>query len=173
MRLSILLFLALPAAAPAQGFPFSQRAAVTQNVAHTEFSIIYGRPVARGRELFGKLVPWDTVWHPGADSATRLVVSRDVVVEGKPLAAGEYSLWIIPRQRAAWTVIFSKAARVFHQPYPGASNDALRLDVAPDSASHMETMAFYFPLVLRDDAVLRLHWGTTTLPVRIKAPYRP
>jgi hypothetical protein len=158
---------------PAQSFPFSQRGSVMQNVAHTELAISYGRPIARGRALFGQLVPWDSVWHPGADSATRLIVSREITVEGKPLAAGEYSLWIIPRQSANWTLIFSSAARVFHKPYPGEANDVLRVDVAAETGAHMETMAFYFPLVLRDDAILRLHWGTTVLPIRIKAPYRP
>lgn len=170
--LALAVFLA-PHSADAQGFPFSQRGTVSQMVAFTEISAAYGRPVARGRTLFGVLVPWDSVWHPGADSATRLTFSHDVLLEGHALRAGEYSLWLIPRETGTWTVILSRAARVFHQPYPGAAHDALRLEVAPDSASHMETMAIYFPLVLRDDAVLQLHWGRTVLPLRIKAPFRP
>ena len=76
----------------AQGYPFSQRGSVTQMVAFTNIAVTYGRPVARGRALFGALVPWDSVWQPGADSATRIVFSRDVAVEGKTLHAGEYSL---------------------------------------------------------------------------------
>jgi hypothetical protein len=157
----------------AQGFPFSQRGSVAQTVAFTNVSISYGRPVARGRVLFGQLVPWDSVWHPGADSATIVSLSRAVLIEGRQLAAGQYSLWLIPRESGPWTLIFSRAARVFHRPYPGPESDALRLDVMPDSASHMETMAFYFPLVLRDEAVLRLQWGTTLIAARIKAPFRP
>ena len=53
--------------ARSQGYPPSQRGTVTQNVAFTEISVAYGRPVARGRALFGALVPWDKIWHPGAD----------------------------------------------------------------------------------------------------------
>ena len=155
-----------------QGYPFSQRGSVTQNVAFTEISVSYGRPVARGRELFGALVPWDAVWHPGADSATRIRFSHDVLLEGKALPAGEYSLWLIPRENAAWTLILSRAARVFHLPYPGENRDALRIDVTPEQVSHMESFAIYFPMVLRDDAVMRLHWGTTALPIRIKAPFK-
>lgn len=163
------------AAAPArsQGYPFSQRGSVTQSVAYTEISIAYGRPVARGRALFGALVPWDSVWHPGADSATRVRFSRDVLIEGKALRAGEYSLWLIPREHAAWTVIFSRAARVFHKPYPGARFDVLRVDVTPEQVSNMESFAIYFPKVLRDEAELRLHWGTTATTLHIKAPFRP
>lgn len=159
--------------AGSQGYPFSQRGTVTQNVAFTEISVSYGRPVARGRELFGALVPWDAIWHPGADSATRVRFNRDVQIEGKPLRAGEYSLWLIPRESAPWTVILSRAARVFHLPYPGTSRDALRVDVTPEQASTMESFAIYFPIVLRDSAVMRLHWGTTAVPIRIKAPFKP
>jgi hypothetical protein len=163
----------VPARSRAQGYPFSQRSTITQNVALTTLSVTYGRPVARGRTLFGQLVPWDSVWHPGADSATRLTVDHDIVVEGHALKAGEYSMWLIPREHASWTVIFSRAAHVFHIPYPGAAKDVLRVDVATESLSHMETMAFEFPLVLRDDAVMRIHWGTVGVPIRVKAPYKP
>jgi Protein of unknown function (DUF2911) len=162
-----------PRLAPAQGYPFSQRGSVTQNVALTEFRVEYGRPVARGRALFGTLVPWDAVWHPGADSATVLRVDRDVLLDDERLPAGEYSLWLIPRAQGTWTLILSRQARVFHTPYPGAEHDALRLEVAPQVATHMESFAIYFPQVLRDEAELRLHWGTTFVAVRVKAPYRP
>jgi len=157
----------------AQGYPFSQRGSVTQHVAFTEIAVTYGRPVARGRVLFGKLVPWDSVWHPGADSATRVTLDHDVLLEGQRLAAGEYSLWLIPRESAPWTLIVSHAAHTFHKPYPGSSQDALRVPVTPEHLSTMETLAIYFPLVLRDKAVMRIHWGETGVSVHIDAPYRP
>ncbi len=162
-----------PTVAQSQGYPFSQRGSVTQSVAYTRISVVYGRPVARGRALFGALVPWDSVWHPGADSATRIRFDHDVVIEGKPLRAGEYSLWLIPRASAPWTVIFSRAAHVFHKPYPGSASDVLRVDVSPVEASSVESFTIYFPKVLRDEAELRLHWGTTAVPIRIKAPFLP
>ncbi|HJP86213.1 MAG TPA: DUF2911 domain-containing protein [Gemmatimonadaceae bacterium] len=168
-----LLSFAAPNSSTAQTYPFSQRGSVTQNVAHTQIAIFYGRPVARGRALFGSLVPWDQIWHPGADSATRMVIDHDIIVEGKPLRAGEYTLWLIPRETAPWTLIFSRAAHVFHKPYPGEQYEVLRVDVKPQQAADVETFAIYFPLVLRDEAVMQLHWGTTAVPVRIKAPYTP
>jgi len=156
-----------------QGYPFSQRGSVTQSVAYTNISVVYGRPVARGRALFGALVPWDSVWHPGADSATRITFTHDVLLEGKPLRAGEYSLWLIPRATKPWTLIVSRAAHVFHKPYPGERFDVLRLDVTPEQVSPVESFAIYFPEVLRDEAVMRLHWGTTALALHIKAPFKP
>ncbi|HJQ20023.1 MAG TPA: DUF2911 domain-containing protein [Gemmatimonadaceae bacterium] len=160
-------------AAVAQGYPFSERGGVSQNVALTSIAITYGRPVAHGRKLFGALVPWDQIWHPGADSATRITFDHDILVEGKPLHAGEYTLWLIPRERQPWTLIFSRAAHVFHKPYPGESFEALRVDATPEQLSHVETLTIYFPSVIRDEAVMRIHWGTTALPIRIKAPFAP
>jgi hypothetical protein len=138
-------------------------------IANTEITITYSRPVARGRELFGALVPYDQVWNPGADQATALAVTRDIQVNDRPLPAGKYSLWAIPRA-AMWTLIFSRASDVYHTPYPGEDEDALRLDVGPESGPHMEGLAFYFPPVEGKDAVLRLHWGTVMVPLSIRVP---
>ena len=159
----------------AQTIPFSQRGSVGQSVGFTQISVQYGRPVARGRTLFGDsaIVRWDRIWHPGADSATRISFDHDVQVEGRDVKAGEYTIWLLPRASAPWTLILSKAAHVFHTPYPGEEHDALRVDVTPERGAHMETMALYFPVVQRDEAVLRIHWGESIVPVKIKAPYRP
>lgn len=158
-----------PAPAAAQQIPWSQRAEVHQRVAFTDIAITYNRPVARGRTLFGGVVRWNAVWNPGADSATTITSSREILVEGQPLPAGRYTLWMIPG-RERWTVIFSRAVDVFHTPYPGERHDALRVTVTPERGDHMETLAFYLPTVERDRAVLRLHWGDTIVPIRIEAP---
>jgi hypothetical protein len=157
----------------AQGYPFSQRGSVSQTIAFTTITITYGRPVARGRELFGALVPWDSVWHPGADSATRIVFDHDALVEGQPVKAGEYSAWLIPREHAPWTFILNRKAHVFHKPYPGSGSDALRVEVMPEQVSQVESLLYSFPTVLRDEGTLRIQWGTTAVPIHIKASYRP
>ena len=64
-------------------------------------------------------------------------------------------------------MIFSRALGVFHIPYQGEARDALRVAVAPEQGGHMEVLAFYFPVVGPDSAVLRLHWGTTIVPILI------
>jgi hypothetical protein len=144
----------------------SQRGTVTQVVSTTEIRIVYNRPVARGRELFGALVPWGEIWNPGANEATTIGFTHDVRVGGEILAAGRYSVWAIPRP-AAWTVIFSRAADVWHAPYPEGA-DALRITATPQEADHMEVLAFYFPLVEAAETTLVLHWGTTVVPIRIQ-----
>ena len=156
-----------PAVVPAQ-VRTSQRATVTQLVGTTEVTIVYNRPNARGRTLFGKggVVPWGKVWCPGADEATTIALSRDMVVGGQSLAAGKYSMWAIP-DPDEWTLIFSRAADVFHIPYPGEAQDALRLKVKPQAggAPFMESLAFYFPAADRDRALLNLQWGETIVQV--------
>lgn len=147
----------------------SQAAAVSQRIADTDITITYSRPVARGRDLFGVLVPYDRPWNPGADRATVIAITRDVQVNGMPLPAGSYSLWAVPRPEV-WTIIFSRAADVFHTPYPGEGHDALRLDIRPEAGPHMETLLFSFPIVDGKDATLRLHWGEVMVPLSIRVP---
>lgn len=151
----------------AQAVPFSQRAAVTQMIGNTEVTIAYGRPNARGRKLFGGVVHWGEVWCPGADSATAIALSKDVLIGGQRLAAGTYSIWAIP-DTAEWTLIFSRAAHVFHIPYPGASQDALRIRVKPQTGPFVESLAFSFPSANADRALLDLQWGETIVQVPIE-----
>jgi hypothetical protein len=112
-------------------------------------------------------VPYGEIWNPGADQATAIAFSRHVQVTGRPLPAGKYSVWAIPGADQ-WTLIFSKAADVFHTPYPGEQHDTLRIALTPEAATHMETLAFYFPVVEGKDAVLRLHWGDVMVPMALR-----
>lgn len=169
--LTSLLTVARPAAA--QMYPFSQRGTVGQTLAFTDISIEYGRPTARGRELFGALVPWDSIWHPGADEATTITIAHDVEVNGSRLPAGSYTMWLLPRSAGSWTFIFSRATGISHTPYPGVESDALRLELTPDSGDHVEALTYSFPMIQREEATLRLQWGTRGVNLRIRAPYRP
>jgi len=152
----------------AQGPPKSQHGSVSQQIAGTRVSVEYNRPVARGRTLFGALVPWGVIWNPGADTATTITVSTSIQVNGQALPAGTYSLWAEP-QPERWTVIFNRVHPVWHTRYP-AGRDALRVEATPRTGAHMETLAFYFPLVEGKQAELVLHWGTTVIPLQLDVP---
>jgi hypothetical protein len=168
---AILLLLAGLAASPgaeAQEPPKSQHGSVGQRIAGTTVSVEYNRPVARGRTLFGELVPWGRLWHPGADTASTITVSTPVRVNGNELPAGTYSLWTEPGPES-WTVIFNRVHPVWHTRYP-RGQDALRVTATPREGAHMETMAFYFPVVEGRQAELVLHWGTVVVPLRIDVP---
>jgi hypothetical protein len=169
VSLALLLGLA-PGPLSAQAVRFSQHAEVTQGIGNTQVTIVYNRPSARGRTLFGKggVVAWGKAWCPGADEATTITLSKDLLVGGQPLAAGKYSIWAIPGPEE-WTLIFSRAADVFHIPYPGESQDALRIKLKPQQAggggAFMESLAFYFPAADSNRALLNLHWGETVVQV--------
>jgi hypothetical protein len=173
--LSLLVCLALTASAQGLRYPLSQRGSVGQTIAFTTIEITYGRPFARGRTLFGDgaVVKYDRIWHPGADSATRITFGHDVEIEGHAVKAGEYSVWIDPQDSTTWQFILSRKAHVFHTQYPGESNDALRVAVHTERGAFLETLTYSFPSVVRDSATLRLQWGEMILPVRIRAPYTP
>ena len=84
----------------------SQKGTVSQTVANTEILIIYYRPVARGRTLFGPkgIIKFDKMWMPGANEATNIIFTDDVLIHGKSLKAGRYSIWSIPSE-SKWTII--------------------------------------------------------------------
>jgi hypothetical protein len=146
----------------------SQHGSVSQEIAATRVTIEYNRPVARGRELFGALVPWGKVWCPGADTCTSIMVSTEVQVNGENLAPGTYSVWAEPRQER-WTIIFNKQHPVFHTRYD-ESQDALRVTATPREGQHMETLTFYFPVVDGRRAELVLHWGKVVVPLQLEVP---
>ncbi|HVG44345.1 MAG TPA: DUF2911 domain-containing protein [Longimicrobium sp.] len=147
----------------------SQPALVVQQVGDTKLTVRYNRPSARGRMLFGGIVKWDSVWCPGADEGTRLETTRDLAVGGAVLPKGAYTLWMIPRAAADWTLIFSRDADAYHVPYPGAEKDALRIPVRPARGPQTETLSWGFPTATKDGAVLRLAWGEAVVDV----PLRP
>lgn len=145
----------------------SEHGTVSQKVDGTTISIEYDRPVARGRDLFGKLVRWNQTWTPGANNATTIEVDKDVRINGGVLRKGKYSVWIIPRETEAWTVFFHRNARLFHTQRPTQADEQLHIDVTPEQGAHMETLAWYFPVVGPEATTLRMHWGATIVPMNI------
>ena len=146
----------------------SQHGLVQQQIARTTVIVDYERPLARGREPFGDLVAWGQTWTPGTERAAVMRVSTDVEINGQPLPKGNYSLWAQPREDA-WTVIFSRTVDA-ERPVYDDTQDALRLTVSPRPGPHMETLAFYFPVVDGRAAELVLHWGRVVVPIQITAP---
>jgi hypothetical protein len=116
---------------------FSPEEEVVYTQDDLSLKIFYNRPFKKNREIFGALVPYNEVWRTGANEATTFETSKNLVIEGKILKAGKYTLWTIPRADR-WTIIFNtehdngqwginpqgKANR-------NPEHDALNVDVAP------------------------------------------
>jgi hypothetical protein len=115
----LVLALAAPAAElPAQAPPLvlpeaSPRASVSQTVDLTDIGITFDRPAVNGREIWGKLVPYDSVWRAGANENTVIAFSSPVKIGGKEVPAGRYGLHMIPTA-SEWTLILSKQAPGLH-----------------------------------------------------------
>lgn len=79
---------------------------VTFNQSDLNLSVFYNRPSKRGRSIFGKLVPYGRVWRTGANEATTFKTNKDLLINGKKLPAGKYSLYTIPGEDS-WEIIFN------------------------------------------------------------------
>jgi hypothetical protein len=165
-HLALALALPLSGACRAQ-VPPSQRASVAQVADSTTIAVEYYRPSTRGRTIFGKLVPWNETWTPGANWATTLDVDRDVRIEGNALPRGRYTMWFVPRADSAWTVMLVRGERRFHLARPAAEEARLRFDVRAEPGPHVETLTFTFPEVSRDATTLRFAWAETAVAMRI------
>jgi hypothetical protein len=147
----------------------SERGMVAQTVDGTTITVEYARPQARGRKVFGEVVHWGEVWTPGANWATTLTVDRDVTLDAHPVPTGKYSVWIVPND-GAWTVLLHPYPKLFHTQRPKADEAAVSFMVTPRQGEHQELLTFAFTDVAADGTTLRMHWGTTWIPLSIKVP---
>src|SRR5258706_6348440 len=142
----------------------SQRAAVTQRIALTDVTIVYHRPVAGGRKVFGNIVPYGQVWRAGANDNTTIEFSTAVKVEGQPLPKGVYGLHMIPEENE-WTIIFSNNSTSWGSFYYDQKEDALRVKVKPTSTDVRDVLAYDFDDLKADSATLTLRWDRVAVPV--------
>ncbi len=162
------LALAVPASA-AQKIPqVSQAATVSQNIGLNEVTIKYHRPGVKGRKIWGELVPFGKVWRTGANEATTITFTEDVLVEGQPLAAGTYALFTIPGANE-WTVLFNRNAKQWGAYEYKEGEDVTRIKVKPvTTAASEEWMSFRFQDPSLDTAKIVLAWEKLELPFTIK-----
>src|SRR5882672_744152 len=144
----------------------SQRGTVSQRIGLTDITITYHRPVAGGREIWGKTVPYGKVWRAGANENTTISFSNDVSVEGKPLAAGTYGLHMIP-DKDQWTIIFSKNSTSWGSFSYDEKEDALRVTVKPASSAAFDTLTYTFDDVKPDSAAATMRWEKIAVPFRV------
>ncbi len=86
--------------------------------------VLYSRPQTRDREVFGKLVPYGEVWRTGANEATEITIYQDLMVGGKTIKQGTYTLFTIPREKE-WTIILNNSTNIW-----GAYDYHVEKDVA-------------------------------------------
>ncbi|MFN0084518.1 MAG: DUF2911 domain-containing protein [Blastocatellia bacterium] len=126
-------------------------------------SVTYGRPYAKGRKIFGELVPFDKVWRTGADEATTLKTDADLMIGKTLVPKGEYTLWTLPtatgmklvvnKQTGQWGTIYDE------------KQDFVRIDM---KVAKLSAPVEQFTLTLaREGAggLLKLEWETTSASI--------
>ncbi|MFH5831045.1 DUF2911 domain-containing protein [Halalkalibaculum sp. DA384] len=146
----------------------SPNASVSQTIGTTQVTITYGRPSVKGRQVFGGLEPYGSVWRTGANEATTIRFSDDVLIEGEPLQAGTYGLFTVPGEDE-WVVIFNNVPNQWGAFDYDSSEDALRVKVSPEEAHHIEQLMFYFEDVTSDSGTAVVHWSTIKVPFTIES----
>jgi hypothetical protein len=146
--------------------PLSTRDTARLAVAGANIAIDYGRPAARGRTIFGGLVPWERVWRTGADDATQLTVDRAVRIGDIRLEPGTYSLYTIPA-RERWLLGINRGTGMAAAMSPDPAEDVGRVAMAArELPEHVER----FTMRLEPQAggaLLRMQWERTEVVVPI------
>jgi hypothetical protein len=144
----------------------SQHAVITQRIGLTDISINYHRPLANGRQIWGKLVPYGEVWRAGANENTTITFTDPVTIEGQTLDKGTYGLHMIPGQDQ-WTVIFSKMSTAWGSFSYKQDEDALRVTVKPQTAEMHDALAYDFDELKPDSTVVTMRWEKVAVPFKV------
>ena len=129
-------------------------------IADQQIEIQYGRPSMRGREIFGALVPFGSVWRTGANEATHLRTSGDLMVGGVRVAAGEYTLYTIPAEDG-WTLIINRQTGQWGTAYD-ESQDLARLPMVVEVIEEpVEQLTISIREGEESDGVIVLEWENT------------
>lgn len=134
----------------------SPAAMVMQTVGVTDITVKYSRPAMKGRDIFGKLVPYGKFWRTGANQATAIEFSTDVTLEGQNVPAGKYYLYSIPNIDS-WFVIINKSAATAPEEYKEA-DDVARVFVRAVPISKTESFTIGFSDVTDSTATLDIMW---------------
>lgn len=144
----------------------SQHAQVTQRIGITDITINYHRPLAAGRQIWGKVVPYGQVWRAGANENTVITFSDPVTVEGQALDKGSYGLHMIPGENQ-WTVIFSKNSTSWGSFTYKQEEDALRVNVKPQTDVLHDALAYDFDEVKPDSTVVTMRWEKVAVRFKV------
>jgi len=157
----------------------SPAANVTQTVGISTVNVNYSRPSVKGREIWGKLVPYgwnvqafglgnSAPWRAGANENTIITFSHPVKVEGHDIPAGSYGLFYVINADNSGEVILSKDTKSWGSFFYIAANDVMRAPIHARDNSMTETLTYDFSNVTKNTAELDLNWERKTLPVKLE-----
>lgn len=141
---------------------------IAQKVGLTDVTVAYSRPSTKGRKIFGELVPYGQVWRTGANGATVISFSTDVIIDSKPIPAGEYALYAIP-DKSEWTMILSNNIKLWGSIGYEPSEDIIRFKAKPVKLKNKnETFEISFANMTDTGSDISLKWENTRVDFRIE-----
>ena len=148
---------------------------VEQMVGLTEIEIEYSRPSMRGREVFGNLVPFGKVWRTGADNSTKISFDTDVIISGKTIQSGTYSIFSIPNKES-WEIILYSDVELWGVPRDWSDDKIVfssMFDVKKLKKSNtVETFTISFNDLTNNDVNMSISWENTSVDIKIEVPTR-
>lgn len=142
---------------------------IKQEFGLSTVELSYSRPNAKGRTIFGDLVPNNAVWRTGANGATTLTFSDEVIIGGKKIPAGKYGLLSIPNT-GSWTFIITKQTDVTSPAAYKQDQDVVRVNATPvDMPFDTETFTMQFMNVKPSSMELLVLWEKTAVFLPISA----
>jgi Protein of unknown function (DUF2911) len=145
----------------------SPAAKIIQTFSNTDVTVAYYRPSVKGREIFGSVVPYGQVWRAGANAATEISVSRDVLINGKRLAKGTYCFFVIPKADQ-WMLVFNSITDQYGAFAYDSAFDVLRIPVKLQQASKQELLKYDFENITPTSVDLSIHWAETKATVTLQ-----
>jgi len=149
----------------------SPKSTLEQVVGLTNVTVDYSRPSAKGRRIFGDLVPFGKLWRTGANSNTIVSFSEDVVIDGKTLKKGKYSIFTTPKSDN-WEVIFYTDTENWGNPEQWSdAKVALKTTAKSENLNRkVETFTIGINNLDNDSADLEISWENTLVAVKFAVP---
>lgn len=138
-----------------------------QMIGDSMVEIEYSRPGAKGRTVWGELVPYGELWRAGANDRTVISFEDDVLLNGQPLPAGDYGLFIIP-EKEEWTFIFSRAFMGHGVDGYDLKSDVLRVSSKPEAAEHEEWLQIGVTGFTENSATVYVHWEKVRCGLKVE-----
>ncbi|GAB3201013.1 tetratricopeptide (TPR) repeat protein [Pontibacter aydingkolensis] len=146
----------------------SPEAFVKQTIGLTDISVSYHAPSVKGRQIFGSLVPFGTMWRAGANEATLITFTDELFLNNERVPAGTYSFFLLPKADSTWNIILNRDTTLWGLEGYNELEDVAYLEVKPVKAPFQETMQFQFSDIGTNTGKLNLRWENVTVTLNIE-----
>lgn len=144
-------------------------AKVKHQPSDTYIKIVYGQPYKRNRQIFGNIVSYNEVWRTGANEATELTTTKDILLGGERLSAGTYTLFSIPNIDDSWTIILNGTLGQWGAFDYDNSTDVLRVKASSREKNTVaEALTIEFSEIQDDSTNILIQWDQTIVKVPVE-----